>query len=144
MDVAIKELSQLDATCKILDDKSKTYNDYEKTLGLGVTRFESLENMKLDLSLRFTMWKSLKEWKDLITTWKDGKFTDINTEEIRTKGEFYTKIVNRCTKNLRQNPILDELRKLVFDFRDTMPIVIALRNKNLKDYHWQDIETTVG
>ena len=82
MDVAIKELSQLDATCKILDDKSKTYNDYEKTLGLGVTRFESLENMKLDLSLRFTMWKSLKEWKDLITTWKDGKFTDINTEEI--------------------------------------------------------------
>jgi dynein heavy chain len=29
------------------------------------------------------MWKSLKEWKGLISSWIDGKFVDINTEEIR-------------------------------------------------------------
>ena len=42
------------------------------------------------------MWKSLKEWKELIKIWIDGNFMDINTEEIRTKGEYYTKVVIRC------------------------------------------------
>ena len=42
------------------------------------------------------MWKSLKEWKILISNWIDGKFSEINTEEIKTKAEYYTKIVTRC------------------------------------------------
>lgn len=50
----------------------------------------------MDLNLRHSMWKSLKEWKELISMWIDGKFVDINTEEIRVKGEYYTKVVNRC------------------------------------------------
>lgn len=46
------------------------------------------------------MWKSLKEWKELIAIWIDGKFNDINTEEIKNKAEFYSKIMTRCDKKL--------------------------------------------
>jgi dynein heavy chain, axonemal len=36
------------------------------------------------------------------------------------------------------------LKKLVFDFRETMPIVEALGNKNLKVEHWTDIKTILN
>lgn len=46
------------------------------------------------------MWKSLKEWKELIAGWVDGKFNAIDTEEIKQKAEFYSKIMNKCDKKL--------------------------------------------
>ena len=46
-----------------LDEKSKLYNHYEITLNLPISRFDDLERTKNDCNLRFTMWKSLKEWK---------------------------------------------------------------------------------
>lgn len=95
------------------------------------------------MNLRYSMWKSLKEWKSLISQWIDGKFVDINTEEIRIKGEYYTKVVMRCQKALPSNAILDELKELVFSFKDTMPVVLALRNKNLKSYHWDAIKAVI-
>jgi hypothetical protein len=30
---------------------------------MEVTRFENVENLRFDLSLRLSMWKGLKEWK---------------------------------------------------------------------------------
>jgi len=35
------------------------------------------------------------------------------------------------------NPVLDKLKTLVFEFKDTIPVVVALRNKALRDYHWK-------
>lgn len=37
-----------------------------------------------------------------------------------------------------------ELKTLVFDFRETMPIVEALGNKNLKNEHWEEIKTILN
>jgi len=61
---------------------------------------------------------------------------NINTSEIKAKGDEYTKVVNRCQKGLPSNPILEELKELVFSFKDTMPVVVALGNPKLKNYHW--------
>ena len=40
-----------------------------------------------NLNLRSAMWTSLKEWKELTAKWIEGKFLDIDTEEIRKEGE---------------------------------------------------------
>ena len=34
------------------------------------------------------------------------------------------------------NPELDKLKSLVFEFKDTIPVVVALRNKALTNTHW--------
>ena len=49
------------------------------------------------------MWNSLSEWQLLMNKWIDGSFNEINTEEIKSKGEHYTKIVSRCIKYLPAN-----------------------------------------
>lgn len=144
METAIKELEELNNEAKKLEENSKLYNHYEQTLGLPTSRFEDLEILIQDANLRYLMWKSLKEWKGLISGWVDGKFNAIDTEEIKQKAEFYSKIMSRCDKKLPANAILTELKKLVTDFRNTMPVVLSLRNKHLKDYHWAEIKRIIG
>ena len=90
------------------------------------------------------MWKSLIQWKELTKQWVDSQFMSINTDFIKLQADNYTRTVQKCTKVLPVNPVLDLLRELVFDFRDTMPVVIALKNKNLKNYHWEQIKSIIG
>jgi len=42
------------------------------------------------------------------------------------------------------NVVLDELKDLVTDFKHAMPIVVAMRNKNLQDYHWEEFNEVIG
>ena len=42
------------------------------------------------------------------------------------------------------NPKLDKLKFMVFEFKETMPVVVALRNKDLKPYHLEDIKRIIG
>lgn len=56
----------------------------------------------------------------------------------------YTKTVIQCERNLPvTSTAVAKLKSLVFDFRETMPIVEALGNKNLKDIHWEDIKINI-
>ena len=141
---AINELTLLNDECKELEENAKKYNHYEQTLNMQVSQFEDLENLRVDLNLRLAMWKSLKEWEELTSEWSESKFTDINTEDIRKKADVYTRTVNKCVANMRQNTVLDSLRKKVNDFKETMPVVLALRNKNLLPRHWIDIKNLIG
>jgi hypothetical protein len=42
----------------------------------------------------------------------DTPFNAIETEKISREAENYTKIVNKCVKQLPANPILTELKKV--------------------------------
>ncbi|MHA2023237.1 MAG: dynein heavy chain [Candidatus Thorarchaeota archaeon] len=77
------------------------------------------------------MWTSLRDWKELVGQWKKSTFNEINTEAIIGKSETYWKVLNRCSREMPSNCVLDELRELVNDFRSAMPVVSKLRNKHL-------------
>lgn len=50
----------------------------------------------------------------------------------------------RLEKNLEDNPIQKKLKDLVDTFRGAMPIVVALRNDNLKESHWKEIKDLIN
>ena len=120
------------------------YQDFQRVLGLEVAQFEELRNLKEELEIRLNMWRGLKDWSGLIETWVNGRFSEINPEEIMSKAEYYTNIVRRAQKKLPGNLILDELKSSVFDFKDAMPVITALRNKHLKEHHWKDIKELIS
>jgi len=113
-------------------------------LRLEETIFEEIVECKLDLKVRLDMWTHLRDWKILTEEWIDGQFININTDVIRNKAQVFSQVVGKASKRLVSNAVLDELRERVFSFKDTMPVVIALRNKNLKSYHWKAIKELIG
>ena len=41
------------------------------------------------------------------------------------------------------NTVLDKLKMLVFEFKDTIPVVVALRNTALTNIHWAVIKMDI-
>ena len=143
MILAIEDLDKMQLEFKKLEVSANKYRDYQKILGLEVSEFEDLRNLKEELELRLGIWKGLKDWLNMIEKWKNGRFSEINSEEIMTQADFYTNIVRRALKKLPPNPVLDDLKSSVVRFKDAMPVIIALRNKNLKEYHWKEIKEMI-
>ena len=59
------------------------------------------------------------------------------------KTEQYVRIVNKCEKNLPENKVIVYLKKIVWEFKDTIPVVNALRSPYLMPEHWQEIKQFV-
>ena len=82
VDQAIKELNELGESFTKIEADAKIYNHYEMTLAITVTIFSGIDNVKNDLKLRTDMWKSKKEWKELVAGWIGGKFKEIDVKSI--------------------------------------------------------------
>lgn len=72
-------------------------------------------------------------------------FEAVDVERILEEATLQAKTVLQCERNLPpDSSAVKHLKRLVFDFKETMPIVEALGNKNLEDVHWQEIKEKLG
>jgi hypothetical protein len=46
------------------------------------TTFENLEDARQEITLRATMWRSLREWQDMNEAWIGTAFKNIDSGEI--------------------------------------------------------------
>lgn len=53
-------------------------------------------------------------------------------------------IISKCVKNMPPNPVLEKVKTLVYEFKDTIPVVTALRNPALTQAHWRQIKEMIG
>ncbi len=133
----LNSLDGLEKKFKELEERSSKYNVWQEVLQTQPTGWENLEGLREDLTLRCLMWRSLKEWEELTEGWINTQFGAIAAKEIKDKADAFAKICLRLEKNLEENPIQLKLKDMVDTFKGAMPIVVALRNDNLKDHHWK-------
>lgn len=144
MQEIIKQLDQKVAQFKRLDETSKRYNDWQIVLGVPQETFENLDELNKQLINRHTMWHALDEWAIKTDEWKKTNFGDIDAPNISKQAENYAKICKRLEGALTANPVQARLKFLVEEFEAAMPIVMALRNPDMQDYHYNEINTIVG
>jgi|LauGreDrversion4_2_1035121.scaffolds.fasta_scaffold02802_17 dynein heavy chain len=140
----LKVLDEKEARFKELETRSLKYNQWQEVLQTQPTIFEELDSLREDLTLRCLMWRSLQEWQELQEMWIKTQFNAIQAKEIAQKADYFSKICMRLEKNLDDNPIQKKLKDLVDTFKGAMPIVVALRNDNLKDSHWKEIKDLIN
>ena len=111
-----------------------------------IAKFENVEEAREKHQYRKQLWHALYEWTNLVRKWQDENFDDINVEEISKEADKYTKIVMQCdhNKSLVGSSAFNSLKQLVLEFRETMPIVQALGNRNLTEEHWTEIKTLLN
>lgn len=76
--------------------------------------------------------------------WKCSQFGQIDAPSIAKQAEKYAKICKRVEGAIEPNQIQQKLKFLVEQFEAAMPIVMALRNPDLQDMHWNDIRELIG
>ena len=143
MNEMLKQLGEKMEKFEEMRDTSEKYNGWEEELRTQPTIFSNIEELKEQLEARYTLWKSLHDWREKKDGYEKQLWDEIDDDDIKQNADKYQKITNRLIRVLPSNPIVDELKFLVEQFKETMPIVEACRNKKLKDDHWDAINDLI-
>ena len=141
--IVIRELEEYSDKCRILEKRAEKINMYQKILDLPISAFHDIETLREDLDIRISLWTALRNWLNLQNEWKSTPFSKINAKFIRERSEEYSKIVSRCESTLPPSSTLVELKGLVYTFKETMPVVEAMRAP-LEESHWRKIKLIIG
>ena len=116
--------------------RAEKYNTWQEKLEIPLTVFSCIEELNDIVYYRHLLWKSKIEWTKLTDKYKKSLFKEINEKEIKEQCTVYDKYCNQLERALDPNAIQEELRQHVDDYKGAMPIVQALKNKNLQPEHW--------
>eukprot|EP00767_Chilomastix_cuspidata_P003405 gnl/Chilomastix_cuspidata/3528.p1 GENE.gnl/Chilomastix_cuspidata/3528~~gnl/Chilomastix_cuspidata/3528.p1 ORF type:complete len:4397 (+),score=382.77 gnl/Chilomastix_cuspidata/3528:1904-13192(+) len=144
LEKTVEELkSYLDRAEKLLHD-SKNFNEYEETLGVPITDWTHIYD-KLELfRLKYNLWYSTLNWKQLTAVWNNQDFMEINVDEISRDVNTVSKVVFRAERGLPENSLVPALKQKIVSFKHTLPVITDLRNPDLKLKHFEEIEKLLG
>lgn len=120
--------------------------------------------MEHDIGLRRLLWKSIEEWDLLVKEWLNKQLDDIKVDLIQKdvnrftqniylleKGKLFNLFLDKYlyfkhnfTKGLSHNELVPKLKEKVLDFKKALPIIISLRNPNLKVRHYAQLKMLIG
>ncbi|CAH2255707.1 dynein heavy chain 14, axonemal [Pelobates cultripes] len=103
-----------------------------------------LTEVECDLSLRKLLWESTEEWAKLSAEWRSTSFQQLNVDVIQRDVNRFSHTLIMLEKGLPTNDIVVSLRQSILDFKQSLPIVVALRNPCLQNRHWETIHNTIG
>ncbi|KAM8945402.1 dynein axonemal heavy chain 14 [Pelodytes ibericus] len=151
-----------------LSSRAQCYSTYQERFGSSVTHMKAqlvdvllaqksavgdisahvisadLTQMECDLSLRKILWDSTEEWARLSAEWKLTPFEQLNIDVIQRDVNRFSHTLFMLEKGLPANDIVMCLRQSLLDFKQSLPIVVALKNPCLQNRHWDTIYNTIG
>ncbi|KAM4694195.1 dynein axonemal heavy chain 14 [Discoglossus pictus] len=163
-EIIVSLLSEFDVTA----NKARCYSSYQERFGSSITQKKTqlldvllskkssggdssvnlvnaeLADIECDLSLRKLLWESKEDWAKLSAEWKLTPFEHLNVDMIQREVTRFTHTVFMLEKGLPTNDVVSSLKQSVMDFKESLPIVVALRNPCLQARHWDAIQDTIG
>lgn len=95
-----------------------------------------LNEIEHDINLRKLLWKSIEEWEIMVKDWLEMILDEIKVDNLQKDMNRFTQNIFLLEKGLPHNDLVPKLKEKIFDFKKAMPIIVALRNPNLKKRHW--------
>ncbi|MEE6473765.1 hypothetical protein FKM82_010165 [Ascaphus truei] len=148
--------------------KARCYSNYQERFGSSITQVKAqlvevllsqkstegvisahvvnakLTEIECDLNLRKLLWESKEEWAKLSAEWKLTLFEDLNVEVIQRDVNRFIHTLFTLEKGLPTNNVVASLRHAVMDFKQSLPIIVALKNPCFHPRHLDAIEYNIG
>jgi dynein heavy chain len=140
----LEMIDALDKDVKQSIDDASRFNRYQDVLKMEVTPFEEADDLKANFQVCAALWRGIDSWEGLQDEWLVTSFAQVPVEVITKKVQEYNKLAVKAQKGLEGNEIPTLWGTAVTKFKNTLPVVIALRNKALKPRHWEEITKLIG
>uniref|UniRef100_A0A0G4I0U0 Uncharacterized protein n=1 Tax=Chromera velia CCMP2878 TaxID=1169474 RepID=A0A0G4I0U0_9ALVE len=140
----IAKLEEVEAEVVNLQGEGEKMNRYQDTLKLDVTPFEDVEELKIKFSGVAKLWRGRRDWAERVTSWDQTLFKEIDVEAVTKEVTQFFKTCVQSEKAMPGNVVVDHFKSEVAKFKNTLPVVQALRNTNLQARHWERIYELIG
>ncbi|XP_044147930.1 LOW QUALITY PROTEIN: dynein axonemal heavy chain 14 [Bufo gargarizans] len=153
---------------EVIANKARCYSSYQERFGSSMTQMKvrlldvlmvqkstgsaitteilngELSEIECDLGLRKLLWEAKEEWWILSTKWRQTSFENLNVDFIQRDVNRFSHTLFVLEKGLPPNEVVMGLKQSITDFKQSLPIVVALRNPCLHARHWEVIHFTIG
>ncbi|CAK8985673.1 unnamed protein product [Durusdinium trenchii] len=137
-------LEELQENVNVAVEEAAKFNRYQEVLKLEPTPFEDVEELKASFQIRAKLWRGIDAWEELSAEWNNCSFGTVDVDTITKKVAEYNKVAVQSVKAMPENQVPQIWGESVTQFKNTLPVVVALRNKALKPRHWEVITSMIG
>ncbi|OHT09907.1 Dynein heavy chain family protein [Tritrichomonas foetus] len=120
------------------------YNKYQRAMNLQVTRFEDVEELNKEITLKNLLWETKVKWINLTEKWSNMPFAAIDPNEMTEELREYQLSAAKCAKGLQGNVVAVDLKASVSDYAALLPVVSDLKNPALKQKFIEQIASLLG
>ena len=106
--------------------------------------YKELKECESDLVLLDQMWNLSRKWDETSKQWNEELLKNINLENIELSVGMFSKDVSKLRKDLSSWNMWQNLKDRIETFKHTLPTILDLKSKALREHHWKSLKKEVG
>ncbi|XP_067295015.1 dynein axonemal heavy chain 10 isoform X2 [Pseudorasbora parva] len=137
MDTYEKELAKVEASRQELAKAEKLFN-------LPITMYPELLNVQKEMRGLRQIYEIYKSQKAAKTEWSQTLWVNLDIKLLQDGIEGLIKSLRKLPKDVRALPVSFFLEGRMKEFRESLPLLLDLKNKALRDRHWKGLMERTG
>ena len=135
-----------DLTAKVAaqEREAKRIARYQNLFGVQETEFENLKEVAEDIALKRSMWEGDREFDESVEVWSQTVFDKIDVPAMEDKVQKFSKLTVKLERGLPPNKFVPMFKDKVEDYKNLLPVILALLNQSMKTRHWDKVEELIG
>ncbi|KAF3695797.1 Dynein heavy chain 10, axonemal Axonemal beta dynein heavy chain 10 Ciliary dynein heavy chain 10 [Channa argus] len=128
---------------KILGGRQELANA-EKLLDLPVTMYPDVISIQKEMQGLRQTYGIYKAYKDAKAEWSQTLWMDLNIQVLQEGAEGFIKSLRQLPKDVRALPVAFFLEGHMKEFKESLPLLLDLKNEALRDRHWKELMERTG
>ena len=143
---AVERLKRFKEEYEVRARKQEIYYRGEDLFGLNHQQYPQLEATKKELAYLAQLYDLYTQVLETIKEWKEYLWTEVpgHVEVMKQQVDTFTNRFKKMPKQLRGWPAYLELKKVLEDFTEALPLLMELAKKSVQPRHWQQVMTLTG
>ncbi|NWX97079.1 DYH10 protein, partial [Nothoprocta ornata] len=137
MDIFEKELEDL-------EESHQELGNAEKLFDLPITLYPELIKAQNDMRGLKQIYEIYKLQRVTKEEWSQTLWINLNVQFLQEGIEGFLKALRKLPKQVRSMPVAFHLEAKMKAFRDSIPLLLDLKNEALRDRHWQELMERTG
>jgi dynein heavy chain, axonemal len=106
--------------------------------------YSELSQVERETDLLMEMWKVKEEWDTEWDSWKDIRFTEINTKLMEDRAGEILDQLRGFDRDVRIWGIYEFIKNKIEGFRNELKPINDLRSEALRDRHWHELRSLLA
>ena len=134
----LERLSRLGEEIAQFKEKTEIYKEYQILLEAPVKEWTNLTGAETQFNVRSQIWKAIDEFSKKSDLWDTTDIQKQDISDIEQEVEKYYQLGIEMAK-FGEDDVVKLLKKTVQVWKDNLPIILMIGNKDLKPHHWEQI-----
>ncbi|XP_009868408.1 PREDICTED: dynein heavy chain 10, axonemal, partial [Apaloderma vittatum] len=125
-------------------EKIQELGSAEKLFGLPVTVYPDLIKAQNDMKALKQIYEIYKLQREAKEKWSQTLWVNLDVQLLQEGIEGFLKAFRKLPKPTRNMPVAFQLETKMKAFRDSIPLLLDLKNEALRERHWRDLMERTG